>query len=305
MRRAGHVARPAAASRHGSACSPCSTAASHQLVLGRVELDLVDAVAEAVVGAQHRRVLVGLDAPARCALAARRARRARAGGPRPAARPRARPPRRSAVSAANALRPSSGGAWLRTSWVRAASAVERHRGLLSVTDRRQKRDERGDERVGVGVGAARRATAGPTSASPMAPTSAAAVKSASWAGSSPRGDRLARASRRSRRGRRGGTRRRSASTAGSTGSASSAQASRRPRSARRANVSTAAASRPARRRRRGRRAARVDLALRGAPEHLGEQVGLGREVAVDGAGRDAGAARRRRRPAPRGSRRGR
>ena len=35
----------------------------------------------------------------------------------------------------------------------------------------------------------------------------------------------------------------------------------------------------------------VDLALRGAPERLGEQVALGGEVAVDAAGGDAGAAR--------------
>ena len=33
----------------------------------------------------------------------------------------------------------------------------------------------------------------------------------------------------------------------------------------------------------------VDLALRGAAEDLGEQVGLGRKVAVHGAGGDAGA----------------
>ena len=35
----------------------------------------------------------------------------------------------------------------------------------------------------------------------------------------------------------------------------------------------------------------VDLALRGAAEDLREQVALGREVAVDAAGRDARAAR--------------
>src|SRR3954468_5584530 len=35
----------------------------HQLVVGRVELDLVDAVAVAVVGLQARRVLVGEPAP--------------------------------------------------------------------------------------------------------------------------------------------------------------------------------------------------------------------------------------------------
>src|SRR5256884_9479357 len=36
---------------------------SHELVPCRMELDLVDAVAEAVVGAQLRRVGVGLEAP--------------------------------------------------------------------------------------------------------------------------------------------------------------------------------------------------------------------------------------------------
>jgi hypothetical protein len=37
----------------------------------------------------------------------------------------------------------------------------------------------------------------------------------------------------------------------------------------------------------------VDLALRGAAEDLGEEVGLGREVAVDGARRHAGRGRHR------------
>ena len=60
----------------------------HQLVPGGVELDLVDAVAVAVVGAQLGRVLVGLDAPAdRLPRAADRAELA-ALGPRPTRRPR-------------------------------------------------------------------------------------------------------------------------------------------------------------------------------------------------------------------------
>ena len=54
---------PGRGSVQGSECSPCATATSHQLVLGGVELDLVDAVAVAVVGAQHGRVLVRLPAP--------------------------------------------------------------------------------------------------------------------------------------------------------------------------------------------------------------------------------------------------
>ena len=55
---------PGRGSRQGSEWSSCSTAEPHQLVPGGVELDLVDAVAVAVVGAQLRRVLVGLRAPA-------------------------------------------------------------------------------------------------------------------------------------------------------------------------------------------------------------------------------------------------
>ena len=50
---------------------------------------------------------------------------------------------------------------------------------------------------------------------------------------------------------------------------------------------------------------RVDLALRGLAEYLGEELGLGGEMAVDGPGGDPGRARRRRRPGPRRSRRGR
>ncbi len=50
---------PGCGSFHGEECSSYPTADAEQLVPGRVELDLVDAVAEAVVGPQLRRVLVG------------------------------------------------------------------------------------------------------------------------------------------------------------------------------------------------------------------------------------------------------
>ena len=53
---------PGCGSRHGSACRPLADVHVHQLVPGGVELDLVDAVAEAVVGAELRRVLVGQPA---------------------------------------------------------------------------------------------------------------------------------------------------------------------------------------------------------------------------------------------------
>ena len=62
--------------------------------------------------------------------------------------------------------------------------------------------------------------------------------------------------------------------------------------------------------RRGRRVGRrgddrVDLVLGGVAEDLGEQLGLGGEVAVDGAGGDPGPRARPPRPGPRRSRRGR
>ena len=48
----------------GQRVQPVRRSRPHQLVPGRMELDLVDAVPVAVVGAQHGRVLVRLDAPA-------------------------------------------------------------------------------------------------------------------------------------------------------------------------------------------------------------------------------------------------
>ena len=54
---------PGRGSRQGSACSAVRDGDVHQLVPGGVELDLVDPVAVAVVGAQDGRVLVRLPAP--------------------------------------------------------------------------------------------------------------------------------------------------------------------------------------------------------------------------------------------------
>ena len=55
---------PGRSSAHGAACRPWPTATRHQLVVGGVVLDLVDAVTVAVVGVQHRPVAVGEFAPA-------------------------------------------------------------------------------------------------------------------------------------------------------------------------------------------------------------------------------------------------
>ena len=134
--------------RHGSACSSCSHAGAHERVPRGVELDLVAAVAEAVVGVQHRRVLVGLDAPAHRLAAPERAGGA-AGARAPSRRPRARAPSRSAAWSSKRLRPSSGGTWLRTSWV-AVGRGEHQCGLLG-DGAQAEGDEVGDERVGVDV----------------------------------------------------------------------------------------------------------------------------------------------------------
>ena len=110
-------ARPGSSLRHGSACSSSRDAGRHELVPRRVELDLVDAVAVAVVRAQHRRVLVGQRGPTPRARRPRtRRRRGRARAAQPA-------PSRSSAStsgrlSSNRLRPASGGGWLGTSWVR-------------------------------------------------------------------------------------------------------------------------------------------------------------------------------------------
>ena len=88
---------------------------------------------------------------------------------------------------------------------------------------------------------------------------------------------------------------RASSTSRSTGSAISAKASRRSASARTPKVATAAASADSG---PGAASAAFDSAaisrLRERRDELGHQLGLGGEIAVDGAGRDAGALGHRR-----------
>ena len=84
-RRRGPRARPAGRSAHGRAGQALADRDLHQLVPGRVELDLVDAVAVPVVGEQARLVPVGLVGPALRLGACRPAGPAGAG--RPAAQP--------------------------------------------------------------------------------------------------------------------------------------------------------------------------------------------------------------------------
>ena len=101
QRRARDV-RARRAARATAGCAPRAAIASAMMrVPGRVELDLVDAMAEAVVAAELRRVSVGArgraPAPPRCpATAPKAATRSR----RPSPRPRASRPSRSAASPA-------------------------------------------------------------------------------------------------------------------------------------------------------------------------------------------------------------
>ena len=66
-RGARHVRARAAARATAARAARGATASAHELVPRGVELDLVDAVAEAVVRAQHRRIRVGLSRPSRAA----------------------------------------------------------------------------------------------------------------------------------------------------------------------------------------------------------------------------------------------
>ena len=127
---------PGSGSRHGQGVQPVAHRGADQRVPGRVKLDLVDAVAEPVVGAQLGRVLVRL-APQRERL--RRAWRMH--------RPRPPAPRRIATLAAQRLdqhpvtaegvvaRRLVGRAWFATSWVAASrgrSAVDISRIVPSI-----------------------------------------------------------------------------------------------------------------------------------------------------------------------------
>ena len=89
---------------------------AHQLVACGVVLDLVDAVAVAVVRAQHRRVLVGQPAPAPAPARCWPAARARGPPARPSRRPRGAGPR-AARRCVVMSRRQSGGTWLVTSCV--------------------------------------------------------------------------------------------------------------------------------------------------------------------------------------------
>ena len=118
-RRAGGV-RAGAIRGPRQAVQPLLGGQRHQPVPRGVELDLVDAVAEAVVGAQLRRMLVGQASPLQ--------RLAAPGGAdrlgllaRPSRRPRARAPRPAPTWSVKRLRPSRGGGWLTTSWVASTS----------------------------------------------------------------------------------------------------------------------------------------------------------------------------------------
>ena len=79
---------PSARRRPGQAVQLVADGERHEVVPRAVELDLVDAVAVAVEGLQPRRVLVGLEAPARSARRPTR-RRPRARARAPSRRPRA------------------------------------------------------------------------------------------------------------------------------------------------------------------------------------------------------------------------
>ncbi len=110
---------PGRGSRQGSACRPCADAEPHQLVPGGVELHLVDAVAVAIVGAQHAAGTRWPGSPSaidlRRAADARRTRVQRV--LRPAGRPRAAAPRPGRGPARTGCSPASGADWLKTSWV--------------------------------------------------------------------------------------------------------------------------------------------------------------------------------------------
>ena len=154
-------------------------AGAHERVPGGVELDLVAAVAEAVVGVQHRRVLVGLDAPAH-----RLAAPERAGGAQALARPAAAlalealPQRRVVLEEVAALQRRD----LVEDLVGRVRRGE-HQTVSSVTERRQKAT-RSATSASASTSSAT-GESGPTSASPSAPTSAAAVSSTFWGASSP------------------------------------------------------------------------------------------------------------------------
>ena len=129
-------ARPAAARARAGRAARAATARRMSVVPGGMELDLVDAVAEAVVRAQDRRVLRSPARPRRMRLAARDARRARRARSRAQPRPRARAPPRargpsrrdcSPRAAAAGSAPRGSAAWGKSSRRPAARANVRRR----------------------------------------------------------------------------------------------------------------------------------------------------------------------------------
>ena len=173
---------PGRGSRQGSACSSWPSEA-HQLVPGGVELDLVDAVAVAVVGAQHRRVLVGLVRRVAGLGRAGEGADGAASGPRPTPAPSRAPPRRApGRPRRRCSRPAAVAGWRHCGSGTPTIAERRHGGVLPIA-RVQKSIREAIAASGSPPSLA--GDSGPTSASPIAPTSAAAAASGSWGASSP------------------------------------------------------------------------------------------------------------------------
>ena len=121
-RRRGRRGRPGCGSRHGEACRPSAIPTLHQLVPGGVELDLVDPVAEPVVGASSGGFSFASRAPARSPCAGRRTRRPAAPRPRPSRRPRGAAPRPAPGRSRRCCSPRAAGPGSTTSWVAWADA---------------------------------------------------------------------------------------------------------------------------------------------------------------------------------------
>ena len=166
---------PGRGSRHGQRVDLALDRLAQQPVPGRVELHLVDAVAVAVVGAQHAARCARRARSARAPRPSRPARRCRAGGPRPSRRPRARAPRAARGRRRRRCRaPAAAPGWSPHAWAALASTGKR---LLTELDEGFDQGSSGSR--------AGRSESGPTSASPSAPTSAAATVRVSCGRSSP------------------------------------------------------------------------------------------------------------------------
>ncbi len=241
-------------------------------------------------------------APARSAPSARSARaprrcpragRHRAAGRRPSRRPRFRAPRAARASASNTSYGTIGGAWFRTSCVDAL--VSTWKSLLAELD------EGGDQRLaGAAVRGGRRAQALARPSARVLMDRRATLPALPRAPPRRCGSRAHAARRRARRPRARGRRRRGSRSGSAAAPTPPPGRPARRSGRRRAPVPRAPAGRtPPRPRRRaptGQSRLRdlhdhVELALRGAPEHLGEEVALRGEVAVDGAHRHAGLGR--------------